>query len=329
MADEVKEALAQVIAPVEQIIAPAANELSEKVITTTEAPEFDIDLDQKEELAPGSKVKFTKDRFKELDDDISDDDHEFDEPVAKMLDKVFNRAKEYKEKATNYKAVAEANQTINNDDLIKTWARVHDLDDEKLLLEVEKAKYEKAGYNEDEAMIKATEDVNELRDESERLFTKKAKDIRLDLRSAINSRSQDIQSNIQKSAKALSLSNAPNPELISKTIEHLSKMDNFLGLKIGGKNEQSKKDFVKPIADAIKDGSLLKEIQSNPELLAEVGMYLKNKDKFTKAISNRTPTKTEVLKKLSTAPHSSGVAALLNKENVGKIDGLKDPGGFR
>lgn len=336
MADEIVDATNPVVK--NEVAAPAvietkasdllAGKPDAKPVVEETASEFDIDLDEKVEVAPGSKVKFGKDRFKELDDDISDEDFEFEENTSKILDKVFNRAKEYKEKANSYKTIAEANQTVQTDPHIKTWATAHDLPDDKLILEVEKAKYEKAGYSEDEALTMATADVTELKEESEKLFAKKAKDVRLELRSAIQTRSQEIQANISKTAEALSLSNAPNPELITKTIESLSKVDNFLGLKIGGKNEQSRKDFIKPVADGIKDGSLLKKLQSDPELLSEFGLYVQYKDKFKTAIEKRTPTKQKMVQQLSNAPHSNGRPAITSDIVVGQGSGLKNPGSF-
>lgn len=315
----------------EEVSATASpSETTEKVVEETS--EFDIDLDEKETPSEGSKMKLSKDRFKEVDDDLysEEEDLDLDEKTHKLLDKVLNRAKEYKTKTNEYKTIAEANQLINSDEHIKTWASVHDLDDEKLLLEVEKAKYQKAGYGEDEAIKMATDDVTELKEESEKLFSKKAKDIRLELRTAIQGRSKEIQSQISQTAKALSLSNAPNPELIAKTIEHLSKTDSFLGLKIGGKSETSKKDFIKPVAEAIKDGSLLKKLQSDPALLAEIGLMVQYKDKFKNAIEKRTPTKQKVKQELSKAPHSSGAAALISDiKEVANASGLKNPGGFR
>ena len=306
------------------------NQAAQQVVAPSEEPEFDIDLDEKPEAQITDKVKFEKSKFKELDDDLdADDDLELDNRTHAILDKVFNRAKEYKDKANQYKTVAEANNVIGNDELIKTWSSHINLDNEKLLRSVEMAKYKNAGFNDEEAAAKAEEAVEELKIESERLFNRRADDIRLELRSAIKERATEIQSNISKTAKALSLSNAPDPTIISKATESLSKVDNFLGLKIGGKSEQSKKDFIKPVEAAIKDGSLLKKIQSDPELLSEIGLYIQYKDKFKTAIERRTPAKKQILEQLSRAPHSAGLKPV-TKETVSKENGaLKDPGGFK
>lgn len=122
----------------------------EETTTVVEESPFDIDLDEKPaDTTPASRIKFTKDKFKELDEDILPDDEEFelDAKSAALLDKVFDRAKSYKAKANDFKTVAEANQTISNDELIKTWDSALSMDDEKLLLNVELSKYKKAGIS--------------------------------------------------------------------------------------------------------------------------------------------------------------------------------------
>lgn len=292
--------------------------------------DFDIDLDEKVEATPSDRIKFEKSRLKELDDDLDIDEDflDLDAKTHALLDKTFNRAKEYKAKANEYKTVAEANQVVGNDELIKTWVDHVNLENDALIRSVEIAKYQRAGYSPEEAAVKAQEAVEELQLESEKLFNRKADDIRLDLKSAIKERASEIQSNISKTAKALSLSNAPDPNLISQATETLSKSDNFLGLKFGGKSEQSKKDFLKPVEAAIKDGSLLKKIQSDPALLAKIGLFVQYEDKFKTAIDRRTPSKKAILESLSKAPHSNGVAPV-TREVVSKEGGLKKPGSFK
>lgn len=337
MADEQTEVTQEVIVEDKPPVQPQAADLLSKATTTatptqtqtSDEQEFDINLDEPLEMTPSEKRKFEKAKLKELDDDLDiEEDLDLDEKTHGLLDKVFSRAKEYKTKANEYKTVAEANQLIGNDDLIKTWADHVNLDNDQLIRAVEMAKYQKAGFNQEEAAAKAAESVEELKLESERLFNRRADDIRLELRAAIKERATEIQSNISKTAKALSLSNAPDPNLLSKATEKLSKVDNFLGLKIGGKSEQSKKDFIKPVEAAIKDGSLLKKLQSDPELLAEIGLYVQYKDKFKTAVEKRTPTKKQVLESLSRAPHSAGIKPV-TKETVSKEGGLKDPGSFK
>lgn len=302
---------------------PTAEEKSESL--------FDIDLDEKVETNPTDKVKFGKDKWKDLDDDIysDDEDLEFDSKSATVIEKALGRAKEYKQKANEYKSIAEANKTINEDPHIKYWAELHDSDDDSIVLVGEKQKYLNAGKSEEEALRLAQADVEELKGESEKLFSKRAKDIRLDLEGAITKRSKELHENISKTAQALNLSKAPNPELVSKAIEALSKQDNFLGLKYGGKNETAKKDFIKPVEAAIKDGSLISKIQSDPALLAEIGLLVYYKDKFSKAIEKKSANKVHEKDKLAKAPHSSGTPPLKSDIVVPDGNGLKDPGGFR
>jgi len=310
------------------------SEQSNQTSTTVEKPqleesEFDIDLDEQAAPSDTGKLKFAKDKFKELDDDIDiEDDLELDERTHRVLDKVFNRAKEYKETGNKYKTIAEANTVIGQDDLIKTWDAHIKLPNDKLIHSIEFSKYKKAGFSDEEAAQKAAEYVEELQQESEKLYNRTADNIRLELSTAINERASEIHSKIQSTAKALSLSNAPDPNLITKATENLYKADNFLGLKFGGKSEQSKKDFVKPVAEAIKDGSLLKKIQSDPELLSEIGLFVQHRDKFKAAIERRTPAKKQLLESLSKAPHSSGIKPV-TRETVSKEGGLKNPGGFK
>lgn len=290
---------------------------------------FDLDLDEKVEPIVGEKVKFGKDKWKELDDDIDENDYEFDEPTSKLLNKVFDRAKDYKQKANEYKTVAEANKIINEDANIKYWHELRSSDDDKVVLAFEQSKYIKAGKGEDEALRLAQADVEELKTESERLFSKRAKDLRLELDGAINARSQELHSNISQTAKALSLSNAPDPNFLKQAVEELYKTDDFLGLKFGGKSETAKKDFLKPIEDAIKDGSLLKRVQSDPKLLRAVGLLDKYGDKFMKAIEKKSSNKALEKDKLAKAPHSSGMPQVKSDIVPTEGTGLKDPTKFR
>lgn len=329
MADDiVEEKKEEVVVPVP----PKATDINPIDKNEEKSDILDIDLDEKPEpLSASEKIKYGKDKFAEFDDDIFTDDEpiELDEKTSRLLDKVLDRGRDYKKKSNEYKTVAEANKTISEDPNIKFWADLHDSDDDKVVLASEQAKYLKVGKSEDEALRLAQADVEELKAESEKLFAKKAKDVRLELEGAIHARSQEIQSNISKTVKALSLSNAPDSELISKTIDRLSKTDNFLGLKIGGKNETAKKDFIKPVEAAIKDGSLLKRLQSDPDLLAEFGLYAQYKDKFTKAIDRRGQSKANPLEKLSKAPHSNGKPAIQTDIVPSADGGLKNPTSFR
>ncbi len=310
--------------------APATEQL--KVESTDEGSAFDIDFDDKPAVTAEDRVKFKREQFKELDDDIDTDDEEFDvdSKTAKLLDRVLSRGKEYKEKTNQYKSLAEANTVIENDDHIKSWREHRNLDDEKLIHAIEFAKYKGADLSDEEAAQKAQESVEELREESEKLFKRRAEDIRLELSQGIKNRTKELQSQIQSTSKALSLSNAPDPTLIEKAIEKLSKTDNFLGLTFGGKTESGKKDFLKPIEASIKDGSLIKKIQNDPDLLAEFALYSFGKDKFKNAIEKRTPSKKQILEKLSAAPHSNGpTGAVKPQAEAGDASGLKNPKGFR
>jgi len=73
---------------------------------------------------------------------------------------------------------------------------------------------------------------------------------------------------------------------------------------------------------------LLKKIQSDPELLSEIGLFVQHRDKFKATIERRTPSKKQLLESLSKAPHSSGIKPV-TRETVSKEGGLKNPGGFK
>ena len=141
MADEQTEVTQEVIVDEKPPVQPQAADLLSKATTTatptqtltSDEPEFDINLDEPLEMTPSEKRKFEKAKLKELDDDLDiEEDLDLDEKTHGLLDKVFSRAKEYKTKANEYKTVAEANQLIGNDDLIKTWADHVNLDNDQL-----------------------------------------------------------------------------------------------------------------------------------------------------------------------------------------------------
>lgn len=313
------------------LIANASNSKVEDTVTTTTDVESDFDIDLDEVLqAPAGKKKIAASALKEIDDDIysDDDDLEVDERTGSLIEKLAERAKGYKKSSNDYKTVAEANQIIKNDEQIKKFVAAHDMADDELVRQARYLKLKNAGFSDEDANAEADGYIDKL-NQSDGLLLEQAKEIRLDLRAAINNRSKHIQGEIEKTTKALSLSASVDPELITKATKHLSKTDNFLGLKIGGKNEQSRKDFFKPVEKAIKDGTLLKEIQTNPELLAEFGLFKQYKEQFKVAIEKRQPNRKQQLQTLQDAPHTNGTAAARPVEVPKSTGALPNPKGFK
>lgn len=319
--------------PVQETNTPAATTPTETNLQNTAAPndaiaiEFDIDVDALTKLEAG-KAKIPVSKFKEVDDDLydGDDDWELDETTASRVNKLLERTSEYKKKANEYKTVAEASEIIKNDPHIKQLREAFDLEDTELIKAIRVNKYKQAGASEDEAIEKAEEYLAEL---SEKVIKTQADDIRLDIRGSVNARAKEIQSKIAETSKALSLSSAPNPDLVDKAVKHLSKTEEFLGLKIGGKTETGKKDFMRPVEKMIKDGSLIKELQSNPELLVKAGLLHVYGDKFTSAVQSRTPSRKKQAEAMEKAPHSNGPKPVQKTPVAPQEGGLKDPRSFK
>ncbi len=275
---------------------PAKEEPKQEVKEEVEESEFDLDVENIEGAPNDNPTSFDRKRWKDLDDDIDTDN--FNEEV------VYERAKAYKTKATQAMIVAEASNIIDNDPTIKTLSGHLKRDDESLVFETEKATAREKGLDESAATERAQTKVTLYKDKG--YLELKAGEIREDVEGFIGQRKQQITHHIESTRKALSLSDAPNPKLVAEAIEALEKQDNFLGLKFGGKSEQARKDFVKPIAEKIKNGSLLKKIQNDPALLAKVALLAEYEGSWQKAISKRVETeKTKALKSMSDAPYAT------------------------
>jgi hypothetical protein len=352
--EEIKSPIETTAAAVEQplkevapIVKPAASELLQKNMQHTEdkpiveekkgeaaaaiVADLTDEVDVESEFgAQGNAAnldkpsEFDRARWRELDDDIDIDN--FSE------EKVFERARGYKEKYNQAATLAQANEIIEKDTQIKTWKGHVAKSDKELIMAAEAAKLRSKGRSEDEAAEQAAQLIKEYEDESPGFLKFKAREIREELEDAISAKTQHLQQQIQESRKALSLSEAPNPKLLKESIEHLGKTKDFLGLKIGSKSEQGFKDFIKPVEKGIKDGSILKAIQNDPKLLAEVALMMTYKEQFTKSITKRIENaKTKAVNSLASAPYSDGkkVAPLQTETDDEGKPKLKNPGTFK
>jgi len=277
--------------------------------------------------APQGKKKISASSLKELDEDMWDDDNdlEVDETTAAIVEKLTERAKKYKETSNQYKTIAEANEVIKKDPQLRAMQNFADLPDKDLVLQARVNKLIKAGRDKETALDEATEYVNRY-DEGE--IGEQAKDLRIDVGVLFQERSKYLHGEIEKTAKALTLSDKVNPELVTNATTYLDKIGSFLGLKIGSKNESDKTAFLKPVKNAIKSGDVLKTLQNDPKKLAEVALFLQYKDKFSEAISSRKTPKTKVFEELSDAPASNGAAQVQrNAPSTGSV--LKNPKAFK
>lgn len=317
------------IIPVEKPIVekPAA----EKPVNAPVVEEEDDNyfVDEKPAIAgekPNGEIpaQFDRKRFAEVDEDL----------VDAADDKLFERLNAYKTKYNQVSVLAQASELIENDEPTKTIKGYIGLSDEDLVLRNEIQELKNLGYTEEQAAEEAAQTVKDYKEESPTYISKQSRKLRIALTGALNARKEHIATQIKESRKALSLSEGPKPEFLSKSIEHLGKTKEFLGLKFGSKTEQGMKDFIKPIETAIKDGSFLKEIQSDPQLLAELALYRYNRDGFKTAITKRVEgAKTKAMKGLADAPYSDGKGGKPASGEV-KLDDdgkpmLKNPGGFK
>lgn len=311
-------------------IPPKEEDKSEKKVEKPEskkgdAPEggeddFEVDYEQilKDKQTTGKK-KIEASRFKEIDDDFGvDEDLELDEATANILEKVLARTSDYKKKGNEYKVIAESQDVIEKDDKIKAWSSLYQLDDEKLATTVWENKYIRAGKTAEDAKSLAEAKIADMKEKTPAMIATIAEESRLDLQAAANDRISEIRKNISDTKKALSLSTTTDPELVKKTVEALSKIENFAGLKVGSKNPATKKDIMKPVEAKIKDGSFLKKLQENPELLAEVAYYDEYKEQITAAVKRRGTDRKKGGENLNKAPHSNGTESVRQeKKNSG------------
>ena len=316
-------------APAKDPIAPKTEDktavVADAVIPAEEQEEFLLIVDEdKADVAPVSTSVFDRKKWKELDDDI--DTENFDE------EKVLERAKQYKDNYSKAQMLVESKGVVDNDQYIQSWGKALKFQDEDLVLAREISKYTDLGLDSEAANERATAKLQSWKDKNPDRITEEAEDIRLALNSNIKQRSEQLSEQLNSTRKALSLSTAPKPEFLNKAKEELAKQRDFLGLKFGGKTESSVKDFLKTIEAKISDGSILKRIQEDPSLLAEVAVFVENKEGFKKAIANRMLTdKTKALNALDKAPHVRGKAladvAPLQTEKQPAV--LKDPKNFK
>lgn len=296
--------------------------------TPASVEEDEYDLNFSEVVAPSTgKRKITASSLKEVDEDLSDDDDDFeiDEIVASKFDKILSRTKEYKEKANQYKNIAEANQTIKNDPQLKAMKEFADQPDKDLVLIAQKNKLVRSGMDAATAQEEAEAYVNRYDDSEVAL---RAKDLRVDMGIMFNDRAKILHEEIAKSAEALTLSKKVNPELITNATAYLDKVNSFMGLNIGSKVEADRVAFNKPIKAAIKNGDVLKAMQEDPKFMAEAAILYVYKNKLSETIKSRKTPRTKVLEELSDAPASNGAAAIQRTTPTrGGI--LKDPKGFK
>jgi len=296
-------------------------ELSEEVDIDSE---FGLGNDNGNAAPESKSNEFDRARWRELDDDIDIDN--FSE------EKVFERARGYKEKYNQAATLAQANEIIEKDTQIRTWKSHVAKSDKELIMSAEAAKLRAKGRSDEEANEQASQLVREYEEESPGFMKFKAREIREELEDAITHKTQTLQQQIQESRKALSLSEAPNPKLLKDSIEYLGKTKDFLGLKFGSKSEQGFKDFMKPVEKGLKDGSILKTIQNDPKLLAEVALMMTYKEQFTKSITKRIENaKTKAVNSLASAPYSDGkktVHIQTEVDNEGR-PALKNPSTFK
>jgi len=242
---------------------------------------------------PSADTKRDYSKFKEAlgeDEDINDDNV--------LLDKI----KGLKSKERAQIIVSTANERFHQDEQVQNWLSWLNTDEDELL---ERVLVIQDKYSEEDAKEK----VLELKDTDPKEYRARINRTKESLKDLLSTKANEIKSEVEEASKLLKTVN-PNEvdiKVLKSASDKASKIEEFAGLKLGI-NDKNREEFLKPVKQLIESGSIIKDLKTNPDLLAEVAFYLHNKKQITSAISNRFYPKSKYVEALDKAPHSSGKA---------------------
>ena len=252
-------------------------------------------------------------KFKEVlgeEDDINDDDA--------LLEKI----KGLKSKEKAQVIINTANERFEKDEQVQNWISWLNTDEDELL---ERVLVIQDKYSEEDAKEK----VLELKDTDPKEYRARINRTKESLKDLLSTKANEIKSEVEEASKLLKTVN-PNEvdiKVLKSASDKASKIEEFAGLKLGI-NDKNREEFLKPVKQLIESGSIIKDLKTNPDLLAEVAFYLHNKKQITSAISNRFYPKSKYVEALDKAPHSSGKAKPAAARRSMADTGSQDFSGF-
>lgn len=249
-----------------------------------EQPEV-IEEDGKEKVV--AKKDFS--RFKEIDEDVEDDD------------KLYDKFKSYKEENQKLRTLAGGRTQIDNDPDIKVWNNLLKEKNEDLYIIAHTQSYLESGdYNKETAEAKARQKLEKLRltdDEGVEAIEEFALNVKRNVRGAINEKVNYLTRNIQEAEKSLDLRSF-DKKVIDNAISEVSKTESFIGFKIP-ENERAK--LQKGVSDALTSGKIQKLLK-DPKKLADVAFFLEHQEQWTKNVLARKNAKQSIANKVLKQP---------------------------
>jgi len=238
-------------------------------------------------VAEATKLNFS--RFKEVDEDIDDED------------KAIGRLRAYKEENANLKIVAKGNRVINEDKDIRDWNSLLQLKDEELVKEGLVFSFQQAGYDEATAKKKAEDKIAKATDLENDFIEEEAVKLRGQLRSSINGKATELQKQIADAESALPKESKKEQETLYTTVrEKIQGKENFLGLELGGDAESIKK--IRGKAEKLMSDDKFQKLLKDPEFIADALFLYANKAGLEKAIKERSSsTRASMLDKIDKA----------------------------
>lgn len=241
---------------------------------------------------PSAQTSRDYSKFKEIleEDDINDDNV--------LLDKI----KGLKAKERAQVIVSSANERFHKDEQVQNWISWLEADEDDLL---EKVLILEDKYTEEDAIEK----VLELKDTDPKEYRARINKTKDQLKGLLRLKADEIKAEVDEASKLLTSVN-PNEvdiKVLKSASDKASKIEEFAGMKLGI-NDKNREEFLKPVKQLIESGSIIKELKSNPDLLAEVAYYLQYKEQIANAVKNRFYPKKKFVDGLENAPHSSGKA---------------------
>lgn len=280
-------------------------ENEEPIDPKKEAPiegEIEIQFDETktEDGKPTTVVgKAILDRFKELDPELKDEEE------------VLNKYKSFKEENDKLRIVSKGRDLIDNDEDIKGWKKATTMSDTEKAETALYLTYVKKGFGQEEAADKAKKKIAEYEESDIEKIREEAVEFTSWLNRSIEGKTKHIEEEILKNTVKLDV----DDNVITKSSPLIMNTTHFLGMSLP-KDAEARAKVLKQ-ADEFDLNSALKD----PQAVAEIKMYLKHKDAYTKSIAQRSSSKQDVIEKLDKAP-AVNVHKVMRGTDAGKDKGF-------
>jgi len=246
--------------------------------------------------------------LREIDSDITDED----DAIA--------RYKNTKDENTKLKIVSQGRTLIDTDSDILGWKQTLEMSQTEKAELAFYLKYKNDGHSEEKAIQKAKDKIASLEEVDVEAIEDESVKLTKWLNDSIKGKTKFIEEEILKNNVTLDVED----NVLSQIGTHILDTKEFLGMTLP-KDDEKRNKILKD-ADTFAKTTEFKKILKDPKALAEIALFLKHKDQWTKNIKQRGTSKASIIDKMASAASVSPRS--IERQKVEKQVGF-NPTGFK